>query len=244
MLQITEETEIHFGCGHVDARLSTLLMLSLSSRIRRFLPNRHRECITRSLSSVTQCPQCRAAVPQEGKFLLTNHILKSLAEKEAEKQRRKHGGGEEVDDWLCPEHEEKLKLFCITDQQLACIICRDGERHEGHRFKPIKEAAASVRKELEAFLKQVSSDTGAIESLANTQREEITKTKEKSQQLKTQIGRQFKEMYQFLRMRENEIKKDLKDKEEEAAEKMNETLNAMESALSENRELEERWPQF
>ncbi|XP_023271351.1 zinc-binding protein A33-like [Seriola lalandi dorsalis] len=196
-----------------------------------------RECISLSLSKLCQCPHCRAAVPKEGKCLLTNHILKSLAEKEAEKLRGKHRD-EEVDDRLCPEHEEKLKLFCITDQQLACIICRDGEKHEGHKFKPIKEAAASVRRELETFVEQVSDDICAVESIGSKQREEITKTKEKSQQLMTQICRQFEEMHQFLRKREDEIKKDLKDKEEEAMEKMSETLNAMETALSENRELE------
>ncbi|XP_071329118.1 zinc-binding protein A33-like [Trachinotus anak] len=195
-----------------------------------------RDCITLSLSSLPQCPQCRAATL--GKPLLTSHILKSLAEKEAEKLRRKTRNDEGVDDWLCPEHEEKLKLFCVTDQQLACIICRDGERHEGHKFKPIREAAASVRRELEMFVEQVSDDICAIESLANTQREEITETKETSQQLMTQIYRQFEEMHQFLRKREDEIKKDLKHKEEEAVEKMSEMLNAMETALSENRELE------
>uniref|UniRef100_A0A3B4XW97 Zinc-binding protein A33-like n=1 Tax=Seriola lalandi dorsalis TaxID=1841481 RepID=A0A3B4XW97_SERLL len=231
----------------VDTRMFTLLMLNLTCSICLtiftdpvMLPCGHsfcRECISLSLSKLCQCPHCRAAVPKEGKCLLTNHILKSLAEKEAEKLRGKHRD-EEVDDRLCPEHEEKLKLFCITDQQLACIICRDGEKHEGHKFKPIKEAAASVRRELETFVEQVSDDICAVESIGSKQREEITKTKEKSQQLMTQICRQFEEMHQFLRKREDEIKKDLKDKEEEAMEKMSETLNAMETALSENRELE------
>uniref|UniRef100_A0A4W6BT68 Uncharacterized protein n=1 Tax=Lates calcarifer TaxID=8187 RepID=A0A4W6BT68_LATCA len=186
-----------------------------------------RECATLSLSSQRQCPQCRAAVPKEGTCLLTNHNLKSLAEKEGA-------------DWLCPEHEEKLKLFCVTDQQLACIICRDGERHEGHKFKPIKEAAAPVRRELETFVQHVSDDICALESLASTQKEEITKTKTKSQQLMTQICRQFEEMHQFLRKREDEIKNDLKHREEDAVEKMSETLHTMETALSESRELEGR----
>ncbi|GLD45621.1 zinc-binding protein A33-like isoform X1 [Lates japonicus] len=156
-----------------------------------------RECVTLSLSSQRQCPQCRAAVPKEGTCLLTNHILKSLAEKEAEKLRKGHGKDTEGADRLCPEHEEKLKLFCVTDQQLACIICRDGERHEGHKFKPIKEAATSLRKELETFVQHVSDDICALESPASTQREEITKTKRKSQQLMTQICRQFRESPDF-----------------------------------------------
>ncbi|XP_062282564.1 nuclear factor 7, brain-like [Scomber scombrus] len=199
-----------------------------------------RECITVSLKSQHQCPQCRATVPTEENNLLTNHILKSLAEKvkENEKLKNEYRHDKEVAEWLCPEHDEKLKLFCITDQQLTCVICRDGEKHEGHRFKPIKEAAAAVTQELTTFLQQVLSDTPTIESTAKTQREEITKTKEKSHQLMTQISSKFEEMHQFLRKREEEIKNELKHKEEDDVEKMSESLNAIETALSENRELE------
>ncbi|XP_078026409.1 uncharacterized protein LOC117258102 isoform X2 [Epinephelus lanceolatus] len=139
---------------------------------------------------------------------------------------------------LCPEHEEKLKLFCVTDQQLACIICRDGERHEGHKFQPVKEAAASVRQELEKGMANLCDDILAIESVANTQREEIRKTKAKSEQLMTEINRQFEEMHQFLRKREDEIKNELKLKEEGDVEKMSKSLYIIETALSECRELE------
>uniref|UniRef100_A0A3P8RST1 Uncharacterized protein n=1 Tax=Amphiprion percula TaxID=161767 RepID=A0A3P8RST1_AMPPE len=178
-----------------------------------------RQCAT----EVHSCPHCREALSTEANCLPTSVILKSLAEKAREAEKMKEEGGSEkaeVPD-LCPEHEEKLKLFCLTEQELACIICRDGDRHEGHKFKPIKEAAASLRKDL-----------------ANTQREEITKTKEKSEQLITQIRSQFEEMHQFLQRREDEIKNELKNEEEDGIEKMSHSLNAIETALSERKEME------
>ncbi|XP_059188445.1 uncharacterized protein LOC131971150 [Centropristis striata] len=198
-----------------------------------------RGCITDVLSSQHQCPQCRTSVATEGTCLPTSYILKNLAEKakEAVKTKKERGHEKEAAE-LCPEHDEKLKLFCVTDQLLACIICRDGERHEGHKFKPIKEAAASLRQELQEGVQSCAGDVLATESLANTQREEIRQTKEKSQQLMTQIHRQFEEMHQFLRKREDEIKNELKNKEEDAVEKMNESLKALETALSQSRELE------
>ncbi|KAI3357079.1 hypothetical protein L3Q82_015544 [Scortum barcoo] len=200
-----------------------------------------RQCITLSLSSQLQCPQCRAAVSTEGKYLQTNHILKSLAEKAKEAEKvKKYRKDKELSEWLCPEHEENLKLFCVTDQRLTCVICRDGEKHEGHKFKPIREAAASMKEELNAFIGRVGNDICATESQANTQREEIRKTREKSQQLKTQIHRQFEEMHQFLRKREDEIQNELKYKEEDAVEKMNSTLKAIETSLSESRELQRK----
>ncbi|XP_029910664.1 nuclear factor 7, brain-like [Myripristis murdjan] len=200
-----------------------------------------RECITNSLSIKDQCPQCRTTVPKEEKYLPTNHILKSLADKakEAEKIKREQGDGTTgVSESLCPEHEEKLKLICETDQQLACVICRDGEKHDGHKFKPIREAATSLRRELEKGMRHLPDDINAIESLANMQREEITKTHVMSQQLMTQISSQFEEMHQFLRQREEEIKNELKEKEREAVEEMTEKLQAMDLALSESRELQ------
>ncbi|XP_044065905.1 nuclear factor 7, brain-like [Siniperca chuatsi] len=218
-----------------------------------------RECITHVLSSQTQCPQqgiCSCVsvsaspfaqrrlcsvwdCPTEaaGSRTLTE-LLKcspTRSPTQAECTAEKPIG--QVAE-LCPEHEEKLKLFCVTDQQLACIICRDGERHEGHKFKPIREAAVSLRQELEKGMENLSDDILATESLANTQREVMTKTKEKSEQLKTHIHRQFEEMHQFLRKREDEIKNELKHKEEDAVEKMSESLNAIETALSESRELQ------
>ena len=119
-----------------------------------------------------------------------------------------------------------------------CIICRDGEKHQGHKFKPVKEAAAPLREKLEAYVQVIADDITATAKLANTQREEIATTKDKAQQLTTQISTQFKEMHQFLLKREDEIKNDLKHKEENALEEMTDTLNRMETALTESRVLE------
>ncbi|KAK5610102.1 hypothetical protein CRENBAI_011660 [Crenichthys baileyi] len=196
-----------------------------------------RECITLSLKSSNQCPQCRATVPTDRMDFTTNHILKSLAEKAKETQKRKHS---EAAVGFCPEHDEKLKLFCVTDQQLTCIICRDCERHEGHKFKPVKEAAASLRKELEALLEKDSCDISAVEHLAKSQNEEIRKTKEKAEQLRIQIGSEFQEMHQFLKKREDEIMNELKHKENDELEKMRESLNFVEKALTEGREFKDK----
>uniref|UniRef100_A0A3Q2CPZ2 Nuclear factor 7, brain-like n=1 Tax=Cyprinodon variegatus TaxID=28743 RepID=A0A3Q2CPZ2_CYPVA len=175
-----------------------------------------RECITLSLKSLNQCPQCRTTVPTDRMDFTTNHILKSLSEKA--KQDKESGKHSEVRGTCL------LKLFCVTDQQLTCIICRDCEKHEGHKFKPIKEAAASIRKEVEAFLGKDFHDFSKIENLAKSQNEEIRKTKEKSQQLRTQISGQFQEMHQFLRRREDEIMNELNQKEADELKEMRDGL--------------------
>uniref|UniRef100_A0A3B3HJV3 B box-type domain-containing protein n=1 Tax=Oryzias latipes TaxID=8090 RepID=A0A3B3HJV3_ORYLA len=145
-----------------------------------------------------------------------------------------------VNESLCSEHEEKLKLFCVTDQQLVCIICRDGEKHEGHKFKPVKEAAESMKKDYQAFLQTISAEISAAEERAKTQNEEMTKTKEKSQKLMSQISSQFQEMHEFLQKREAEIKNELRLKENEEVEKMNQSASEIEKVLSTKTEIKEK----
>ena len=115
---------------------------------------------------------------------------------------------------LCSKHKEKQNIFCVTDQHLVCIICSDGEKYKGHRFTPVKEAAALLRKKLEKFGQRIADDINATERLANTQMQGMANTVDEAQQLRTQVSRQFREMHHFLRRRESEIKNDLKHKEE------------------------------
>ncbi|XP_036003388.1 nuclear factor 7, ovary [Fundulus heteroclitus] len=198
-----------------------------------------RQCITKVLNMEQHCPQCRTAVA-EATSLPTSLILQSLAKRAKEEELKKGRSLTAEVAELCPEHEENLKLFCITDQQLACIICRDGEEHEGHRFKPVKEAAASLRKELQTFQQHAADDIHAIEGLADIQKNEMLKTRERSQKLTIQIRKQFQEMHDFLRRRENEIKTELKHKEEDSVGKMREALEAIDIVLSDSRELKEK----
>uniref|UniRef100_A0A8C7XSX7 Uncharacterized protein n=1 Tax=Oryzias sinensis TaxID=183150 RepID=A0A8C7XSX7_9TELE len=210
-----------------------------------------RECISSFLSSHSQqcCPQCRSEVSLEKTPLTTNHALKSLAERKNIKRFMItrllcHTIAPArlllVNESLCFEHEEKLKLFCVTDQQLVCIICRDGEKHEGHKFKPVKEAAESMKKDFQAFLQTISAEISAAEERAKTQNEEITKTKEKSQKLMSQISSQFQEMHEFLQKREAEIKNELRLKENEEVEKMNQSASEIETFLSGKKEMKEK----
>ena len=76
---------------------------------------------------------------------------------------------QKVSSWMCAEHEEKLKLFCETDQQLVCVICRDGEEHDGHKFKPIKEAAQIRKQGLEDTMQLLIGQNRTTEDLIKTQ---------------------------------------------------------------------------
>uniref|UniRef100_A0A3Q2Y9T4 Nuclear factor 7, ovary-like n=1 Tax=Hippocampus comes TaxID=109280 RepID=A0A3Q2Y9T4_HIPCM len=213
-----------------------------------------RKCLICFWDTQHQCPQCRASLADActSEDLCTNFVLLSLAEKAKQtdvidkehitakaevKYARATTGCDGVAD-MCPEHDEKLKLYCVTDQQLTCIICRDGERHEGHTFKPIKEASASLKRELEKGLDRIPGDIKTLERLLNTQRENINATQDRSCQLGSQISAQFEELHQFLRKREEELKNEVTRQQNVDVEQMTKMLNAIEAELSQSRALQ------
>lgn len=114
-----------------------------------------RECITGHMQASlgpSACPECQRPYNKEdlksSRLLrnMTSTVREHLAEQKSDRSTSKEGtqtlNSPEMEQMLmCSEHDEKLKLFCETDQKLVCVICRDGDKHKGHVFKPVKEAA-------------------------------------------------------------------------------------------------------
>lgn len=114
-----------------------------------------RECITGHMQASlgpSACPECQRPYNKEdlksSRLLrnMTSTVREHLAEQKSDRSTSKEGtqalNSPEMEKMLmCSEHDEKLKLFCETDQKLVCVICRDGDKHKGHVFKPVKEAA-------------------------------------------------------------------------------------------------------
>ncbi|XP_066579884.1 nuclear factor 7, brain [Amia ocellicauda] len=151
------------------------------------------------------------------------------AAREEQQRRRRHG------ELRCPEHDERLKLLCETDRQLVCLVCRDSEAHSGHVFRPVQEAARSCQAQLRGALQFLSEDSAAVEGLASEQTAQIDSTRGKSRQLLAQIGAQFAELHEFLRRREEEVKRDLQQAEQEDLQAMQKNLPQIETALRESR---------
>nr|XP_014353095.1 PREDICTED: zinc-binding protein A33-like [Latimeria chalumnae] len=46
---------------------------------------------------------------------------------------------------VCSQHREKLKLYCLEDQEVICAICHTSRKHKNHEFLPIEEAAQKFK---------------------------------------------------------------------------------------------------
>ena len=103
---------------------------------------------------------------------------------------------------VCLEHREILKLYCETDRQLICVICRDGKDHKGHEFKPLKEAQDDIKKKVVTALFDLQEDVSAVKKFQEGEQDIASRTKVRNDRLKIEICRQFKELQQQLIIKE------------------------------------------
>ncbi|KAK6470054.1 nuclear factor 7 [Huso huso] len=199
------------------------------------------------------CPECRAVVSGPGS-LKPNRVLRNLADKARELKLTEHLPCElqgptappqgcgfqspsfETGELCCRKHGEQLKLFCETDRKLVCLICRDERQHKGHTFKPVNEAAQSCKEELNRALQFLLGDNDAVQIVEKDQQTELSRIQDRSGWLLADITTQFAELHEFLRRREEEVKRDLKAAERRALEPMERNLQRIQRELGDRTE--------
>ncbi|KAI5620489.1 hypothetical protein C0J50_19956 [Silurus asotus] len=207
-----------------------------------------RLCITGHMQGnmgQNHCPECRR--PYTEKDLQSSRLLRNitgavrqhLTKQQAQMDTLSTQAPQALADMLmCTDHEEKLKLFCETDQKLLCVVCRDGKKHKGHQFKPVKEAAQIIKGTLKGVMCFLVKENGQLNGLAQKQAIEVTMTQTKGKNLSAQISAQFEEMHCFLKKKEAEIKKQLEAQEQTVVTAMCKNSSMISERLMNGKELE------
>ncbi|XP_072535146.1 E3 ubiquitin-protein ligase TRIM62-like [Salminus brasiliensis] len=202
-----------------------------------------RQCITghmRGDQAQSTCPECRK--PYAATDLQPSRLLRNMTDAVREhlasfsQSSPTEDPAALMDTLVCAEHDEKLKLFCETDQKLVCVVCRDGQKHRGHQFKPVKEAAQIVKEVLKGAIGFLTKENQELGDMTEKQAAEVTKTKMRSKSLSEQISAQFAELHQFLRKKEEEVKKELEADERNAVEAMCKNSSVIDERLTEGKE--------
>ncbi|XP_017561529.1 tripartite motif containing 108 [Pygocentrus nattereri] len=206
-----------------------------------------RQCITGHLQSSlgrSFCPDCQK--PYKARDLRPSRLLRNVTAAVREHLTVQEGimtsptdsPAALTDTLICFEHDEKLKLFCETDQKLVCVVCRDGQKHKGHQFKPVKEAAQMVKGVVKGALGFLAKENRDLEGMTQKQAAEVTKTELRSTRLSAQMSAHLAELHQFLRKKEEEAKKQLEDEEKNAVKSMWRNTSKISEELMEGKSTE------
>ncbi|XP_036261151.1 E3 ubiquitin-protein ligase TRIM35 isoform X1 [Molothrus ater] len=194
-------------------------------------------CISRSWEHRRHaCPLCKERSSLEE--LRVNHTLRNLVELvlREEGQRQSRGVAR------CPAHQEEPKFFCLEDKELACFSCQRSKEHQGHKMRPVQEAAADFRAKLanmESSLRDKAKDFGAV----RRSYESISRHNEvESERLERQVKWEFEKLHKFLWDEEQAVLAQLREeagrKQDLIQGKMEQLAEASQALLNEAARLE------
>uniref|UniRef100_A0AAY4BMM9 Tripartite motif-containing protein 35-like n=1 Tax=Denticeps clupeoides TaxID=299321 RepID=A0AAY4BMM9_9TELE len=174
-----------------------------------------------------ECPVCRRT-SSKGE-LPVNLALKNLCESFSVETIQRSSEGSEV---LCSQHDEKLKLFCLEDQQLVCLVCRDSAKHRNHRFQPVDEAAEEFKENLKMKLKPLQETLKIFKDVKLTWNQTAEKIQIQTQHTERRIKEEFQKLHQFLRDEEAARIAALREEEEQKSQMMKEKMEKMSREIS------------
>uniref|UniRef100_A0AAY4BGG8 Uncharacterized protein n=1 Tax=Denticeps clupeoides TaxID=299321 RepID=A0AAY4BGG8_9TELE len=165
-----------------------------------------------------ECPVCRRRSSKEEPP--PNLALKNLCESFSVEKIQRCSAGSEV---LCSQHGEKLKLFCLEEQQLVCLVCRDSAKHRNHRFQPVDEAAVEFKLQFSNKNKDCKQNINNIN---------VNHTQIQTQHTERRIKEEFQKLHQFLRDEEAARIAALREEEEQKSQMMKEKMEKMSREIS------------
>ncbi|XP_052462980.1 nuclear factor 7, brain-like [Carassius gibelio] len=174
-----------------------------------------------------ECPVCRRRSSKSSPPL--NLALQNLCESFLKERNESRSSGSEE---ICSLHSEKLKLFCLEDKQPACVVCRDSEQHDNHKFRPISEAVSSYKEELNTELKSLQKKLQHNENIKEEFEKTVQHIKSQAEHTERQIKHQFEKLHQFLRDEEEATITALREEEEQKKQMMKEKLEEMNRHIS------------
>ena len=168
---------------------------------------------------VKDCPLCkRRALKRKPPV---NLVLKNLCETFLQERDQSSSPA------LCSLHSEKLRLFCLDHQQPVCLVCRDSEKHTGHRFRPIDEAAPQHKKQLQETLEPMKKKLQCFERVKVEFEQTAEHIKVQAGLTETQIKEQFKKLHRFLEEEEEARMAALREEEEQKSQMMKEKIESL-----------------
>ncbi|XP_036417079.1 nuclear factor 7, brain-like [Colossoma macropomum] len=174
-----------------------------------------------------ECPVCRRRSSKEEPPF--NLALRNLCESFLESRSQRSSAGSEV---LCILHNEKLKLFCLDDQQPVCVVCQTSKKHKNHEFSPIDEALTDFKNKLKSALEPLQKNLKVLEEAKQDYDQTAAHIKTQAQHTERQIKEEFEKLHQFLRDEEAAKIAALKEEEEQKSQMMRRKIEEMNGEIS------------
>ncbi|KAM9487045.1 E3 ubiquitin-protein ligase TRIM35-like isoform 2-T2 [Clarias gariepinus] len=174
-----------------------------------------------------ECPVCRKKSPTGD--LAMNFALRNLCETFLQERNQTSSAACET---VCSLHSEELKLFCLDDQELVCVVCQTSRKHTDHKVCPIEDAVTDCKEDISAKLKLLQENLEIFHDCKLNWSLTADHIKIQSQHTEQRIKEEFEKLHQFLRDEEAARIAALREEEEQKSQIMKEEIEKLSTDIS------------
>ncbi|XP_039635153.1 tripartite motif-containing protein 16-like isoform X2 [Perca fluviatilis] len=181
-------------------------------------------CTGRKLKAHKSCLQCQASYCDEH--------LQPHYESAPYKKHKLVEPSKKLQENVCSRHDEVMKMFCRTDQQLICYLC-SVEEHKGHDTVSAAAERAERQRELEGSrqnIQQRIQDREKDVKLLRQQAEAINLSADKAVKDSEKI---FTELIRLLEKRSSDVKQQVRSQQKSEVSRVKELQEKLEQEITE-----------
>ncbi|XP_039676267.1 tripartite motif-containing protein 16-like [Perca fluviatilis] len=181
-------------------------------------------CTGRKLKAHKSCLQCLACFCEKH--------LQLHYESETFKKHKLVEPSKKLQENVCSRHDEVMKIFCRTDQQLICYLCLM-DKHKGHDTVSAAEERTERQKKLEVSrqtIQQRIQDREKDVKLLQQQAEAIDRAADKAVEDSEKI---FTELIRLLEKRSSDVKQQVRSQQKREESRVRELQEKLEQEITE-----------
>ncbi|KAM9826882.1 uncharacterized protein ACB057_013724 [Neosynchiropus ocellatus] len=156
-------------------------------------------CTGRKLKALKSCLVCLTSYCEQ-------HLQPHLEAPAFRRHKLVHPS-KQLQEIICPQHDEEKKMFCRTDQQVICALCAV-DQHKGHDTV----TAAAERRERE---KEVDQSRGRIQQSIQEREEEVKLLQQEQKTISDSADKAVKDSQKTLQQLIQQLRRSMSDVEQQ-----------------------------
>ncbi|XP_075901406.1 tripartite motif-containing protein 16-like [Nelusetta ayraudi] len=181
-------------------------------------------CTGRKLKALKSCLVCRASYCDSH---LQPHLQSSTF-----KKHKLVEPSQQLQENICHRHDEVMKMFCRTDQQIICYLC-SVEEHQGHHIVSAAAERTERRRELEETRQKIQQKVQQREEDLRVLQKQVKSTDSSADKAVKDSDYVFTQMIRVLEKRRSEVQQQVRSTQEAEVRRVKELQKKLEQEITE-----------
>ncbi|XP_047242440.1 tripartite motif-containing protein 16-like [Girardinichthys multiradiatus] len=133
---------------------------------------------------------------------------------------------------ICPRHDEVMKIFCRTDQQCICYLCTMDE-HKGHETVPAAAERTEKQKELQVSRQQIQQRIQDQEKDLKLLQQEVEAINVSADKAVEDSEKIFTELIHLIQKRRSDVKQQIRSQQKTEVSRVKDLQEKLEQEITE-----------